>query len=266
MKLLKQLFGALLVTAAALALFVACSSEGDDCGLDSDCSSDQVCEASVCVSTCTGDADCAAGESCEARTGGSELVCKTSSTENNVNNTNNANNSNNLNNTNNSNTMYGFFLIRDTTVGDGCAEADPGSDLQYVSYADGTGTTLGHSLLRDAAFGPEDPNDFIDTGILDGNPPDFAGDCTDSFTDLSVVAMGCGGEFLFQPVDGTGTPVQLEASVNSITVGEYGSGCGGSSDDSFEVIGCTTSDGSIAGSTCDVSFGSGEGILIVDVN
>ena len=262
MKLMKQLFGALLVTTAALALFVACSTTGDDCALDSDCSADQVCEDSVCVATCTTAADCAAGEACEPRTSGTGNVCK-SGGSNNVNNTNNINNVNNTNNANNT-VSYSFFLIEDTTVDD-CDIADPGSDMQYVAITDLGGANLGYGVLRDQMFGTGDNNEYIDTGILDGNPPDFAGQCADDFNDTTVVSMGCQGQFLLQAVDGTGTPFAIEAGTHQLEIGEYGSTCQGSATDGYNVFGCTAGDGGLATTTCDVLLGSGEGITIVDV-
>lgn len=190
---------------------------------------------------------------------------------NSQNNSNNANNTNNTTNTNSQNTnssnngerVYDFFLIRDTTAGDGCEVADAGSDLQYVAISDFTGTIIGYASARDVALG--DGTEFTDVSVLDGNPPDFAGECTDNFSDLSVFSLGCEGAILMQPLDGTGTPFSLLPFEHQIQVGEYGTQCGGSADDTYEIYACEEGDGTLAGSNCEFFLASGEGLIIVEV-
>jgi len=270
MKKTQRIISLLFVGLASAALFVACGDE-TSCLEDSDCAATEICVAEICETSCTTTAQCAEGETC---TGGSgdRLYCVPGTTP--TNNTNNTNNNNSNNTNNNTPPAIYHVLIRDTTTGAGCTatsggEGDPGSDIAGARVETFEGTPLGYAEALEVNFGEEpNGNGFPNAyDILDGNPPNFAGVCPESFNEDSVFALGCGGWALVRFLDTNGTPVLLDDSMQ-IAVTEYGTNCGGSADDTLEIMLCTDAVTAAGGnaSSCTIRLAQGSGLVIGEVS
>ena len=267
---IKQAIGAVLITGGAFGLFVACSTTGNTCVTASECGADQVCDATLCTDTCTTDTECDPGFTCEAATDATGKVCKESATSNTTN-TNNTTGGGTTGGTTAGPTgaTYNYMMLLDTTSGaEGCAVADPGSDLMYIELSDDSGIVLAQAETvfdEQGTIEGDRSNEYTDSGILDGNPPTLnAQECVDSFADDTVFSLGCGGQVSFKFKGNTPAPIKVIGGEHTVTVGEYGTGvCGGSMADSYELYGCTD-DVSAAGgefTSCTVLIaGSGEGI------
>ncbi len=275
MKSIKQAIGAMLLAGGAFGLFVACSTEGNSCVTQADCAADEVCDGTTCASTCTADSECDPGFKCEAAASGEGKVCKQSASNNGG--TNNGTTSNNGGTSNNGTTapagaVYNYLMVRDTTVGAGCDGTDPGSDLMYINLSDSTGTILGYAktVLNVEGTGTGD-NGNIDSTLLDGLPPSLDNmQCIDAaFGDETVYSMGCGGTLVFKIAqNGTDAPFPIVGGKHGITIGEYGTQCNGSADDSYELLGCTDDtdvlDGNMTSCTVLIA-GDSEGINLLPV-
>lgn len=247
MSSIKRIMAALLVGGAGFGLFVACGTEATDCTLDGDCAEGQACEAQVCVDICESDADCAEGQVCEAGVNTASMVCKAGDTGTN----NTTNNSTNNGTTNNGEepTLYYVAAIQDTSAGEACEEADPGSDIFAVALETITGETLGYGSLVWEEFGPE-ANEYQNTSIFDGSAPSLeADDCPSDFNADTVVALGCGGWIAVEFWDSEGNKIALDATADQqIRVYEYGGQCGtGSVVDAYDLRICEDTAGISSG-------------------
>lgn len=262
----KRLISLLFVGLASAALFAACGDE-TSCLEDTECATGEICVAEVCEVTCTSDADCAAGEVCEG-IDGDRAYCIAGQS----NNTNN-NNSNNTTGTNNNTTeptpLYAV-MIRDTTTStEGCEISDPGSDLASVGLRDLENNILGYYAVEFFEAGDEpNGNDYPDILInIDGDAPSFELACPESFAAENVSALGCGGYVVGNFLDDMGTPIILDSSTQ-VNVVEYGPNCGGSADDSLEVVLCTDTAAALSGdiTSCTDVIGSGSGDVVGVIN
>ncbi len=265
------------------------------------CSTNELppCGDADCVSSCSKNDDCEPGLTCQSFQFGEVLICaepplginngvnpNKGTTTNNKKNTNNngvnPNNSvpqttnhttptnNGTTSTNNATTSakppaitYAYLMLRDNTVGKGCgaissAGPDPGSDIMWISLLDNNGQTLDYAVSV-SAFDGGKANGHNNPGIINGSAPQTnAIGCTEKFNPMTVYSMGCGGTLIFR------FPSLLATEeLHTIVVGEYGSTCNGSSEDSYRVFGCTDPTRAAMGETlsCTVRFGpDGEGI------
>lgn len=260
----KRLISLLFVGLASAALFAACGDE-TSCLEDGDCAVGEICVAEVCEVTCTSTADCAEGEACGGIDGDRTYCIADQS-----NNTNNNNSNNNTTETNNTTTepdpVY-VVMIRDTTTGAaGCEISDPGSDLASVGLEDLEGNVLGYFAAETFEPGEEpNGNDYPDLlSNLDGDAPSFGLTCPEDFAAENVASLGCGGYVLGRFLDG-GAPVIVDSSTQ-ITVVEYGPNCGGSADDTLEIVLCTDTASALNGdiASCTEVVGTGSGLVIAD--
>ena len=164
---------------------------------------------------------------------------------NNANNTTGTTGSNNTTGTTGSNNTTGTTgpsYVPDT---DGCAAADPGSDIYGVALESEAGEVLGWARSIDFLQG-EAPsgNDFTDhIAVLDGNDPelDLSMCPVPGFTAETAVALGCGGQIALQFVDAQAAPLMIDDTMQ-ITVYEYGAICAedptNAIDNSYELYAC----------------------------
>jgi len=268
MNSMKKIFAALLLAGAGFGLFVACgpveNNGAQSCTLDGDCPVGQACEAQVCVDTCETNADCSDGGECEEGVNTSQLVCKGSGTNNGTNNGSNNGSNNGTIANNGIPTVYYIALVQDTSSGDdACANNDPGSDISGVVLENDTGDAVGFGIpVWDDILA--DGNNFPDSTVLDGSPPDVGADgCPSDFADDTVVALGCGGWVAVEFWDNAGQRVPIEDG-QQIRVYEYGGVCStGSTDDTYDIFVCTDtaaiSEGQTGSCSLDIVFGaSGE--------
>ncbi len=263
------------------------------------CSTNELppCGGSDCVDSCVGNFDCEPGLTCQSFQNGEVNICaeppkepsnngvqtnngettpKNQTTKNNTIQTNNGtvqtnNGTGTTNNgtvaTNNGTTTaplvsYTHFLLRDQTVGRGCtaisnAGPDPGSDIMWISFLNGNGQTLGYATAVTADDGAPD-NGHDNPNILNGAAPATNGvGCTTAFNPTTVYSMGCNGTLVFS------FSQNVTEGLHTVVVGEYGSTCSGSADDSYQLFACTDPLGARAGnlSSCNIQIGgNGEGI------
>ncbi len=267
---------------------------GEPCTFDADCSTaGQVCGPdSECIDTCTVDEDCFLGESCLPRPGNnSGFTCQV---DDNTGGT-DMGGGGNAECVENEDcplfegtegvcldgvcdypmpeTTYRWIMVQDTSSGDdACGNTDPGSDLMGVRLLDAGGQIVGWGSAGNESFGdaPEG-NNYENTSRLDGTAQGLeTQSCPEAgtrFVDLQPSVLGCGGWVLVEFVDG-GSPQNISEGMQ-IEVLEYGSTCGGSSDDSYEVYLCTDSADAQGGSnsSCTEALGGRqEGIGTVTVS
>ena len=274
------------------------SGGGTPCTLDSDCSADQVCSQSdnVCQYTCVDDSECYLGEQCLPR-GGNAVgnTCQVSSDDNSTTNNTTTNNTTTVECTVNEDciagdlegvcidgvcdyptpdTTYNWILISDTSAGaEACDNTDPGSDIMGVRLLDEQGQLVGWgSAGNDQQGTGEDMNKYPTTVRLDGQPHGLTSlECPDGrLSELSPepFSLGCGGWVLIEFYDSVGTPVAITER-SRIEVLEYGSNCGGSDADSYDVLLCTDSEEARGGSdaSCSTELGMGlEGFGSISVS
>ena len=258
--------------AFTLASILACGGGlggGEPCTIDDDCPGGYVCDQDIneCVETCTTDIECAADEKCLPRPNVSSglRTCQFDNTQPNNNNPNN-----NPNNTNQDECQTAddcgdpdaFFCndqkkcepfavvpdsfviqIQDTTTNNAaCTNNDPGSDFIFARVVNSRGEILGYGQQIVVEITEINKNRYQGyASLFNGNPPDLSGgeQCPSAgFKEGSVVAVGCFGYILTQFVDNQGAPIPLRSGL-TIEVGEYGTQCNGSNDDSYEVSVCT---------------------------
>ncbi len=262
---IKQVIGAVLIAGGSFGLFVACSTTGNSCVTQSDCGADQVCDGGLCTDICATDAECGTGFTCEAATDGTGKVCKESAST--TGGTSTTTDTTGGTTTPVEGNTYNYMMVLDTTAGAGCDNSDPGSDLMYIQLLDDSGTGLAFAETVSDEEGTADNdnvNEFIDSSILDGAAPTLKDEsCVDGFTDVNVYSLGCDGKVSFKFKSSTPAPFTVIGGEHSVVVGEYGTQCDGSADDSYELYGCTDDVDAAAGGfdSCTVLIsGSGEGI------
>ncbi len=227
----------------------------EQCLLDTDCNTGEVCEGELCQVSCITAAECGVGEICVPRQDGAGAYCVVGMSGNNA-------NPNNVNNVNNANNVDATFIVQisDTTATD-CDSSDPGADLVYVSLEENDGSILGFgSLIDDGTVG--DNNEF-NLGInLDGTAPNSLNICPD-FSAETVMSLGCGGFVTLEFLDDTGSRVGA-VSGQQIHVFEFGSQCStGSTADEYDIYLCT--DPSNTPGSCTVNIGGGSGEIAATV-
>ena len=228
---------------------------GDACSTVDDCpnTDDYVCTAGECIeigggNTCTTVDDCPNTDDYACEDG----TCKSIVSENNP-----------------TNPLF-VVQIEDVTTGSGCTsttrgDGDPGSDLTYVALLDAQGTTLGYAEQVDCAYTDNDiTNDFSACGHIDGSAPGIDtqkcpedGVTGQSFDFDTVFSLGCNGYLLAQFLDpNTGVPIPISPGYE-IEVGEYGTQCGGSDSDRYQVFLCSDTAGARGQdpSSCTISVG-----------
>ena len=259
----KRLLGVIFVGLASTALFIACGVWADSCLTDTDCQTGFVCEDELCIQECVTAADCPAFDECVPRpSGAAGSICVEGEAP--------ANNNNTTTDPNNTipdeDPLY-VVMIRDTTSGAaGCEISDPGSDIASAGLEDLEGNVLGYFAAETFEPGNEpNGNDYPDVlSNLDGDAPSFGLTCPESFSAENVASLGCGGYVMGRFYNGA-TPVIIDSSTQ-ITVVEYGPNCGGSADDSLEIVLCTDTASAIDGNTssCTQVVGTGSGLVIAD--
>lgn len=275
--------------AFTLATALACGSTtggGEPCDDDSQCSAGFVCDQGVneCIETCSSDIECSIGEKCLPRQGTSsgDQTCQIDNT--NPNNTNNPNGCTTVDDCPNSDDYIcndqmmceeiGTVLpsefvvqIEDTTSGtDGCDVGDPGSDFAFARLLAANGDILGFASQIDVQIvkSSEKTNKYQDfSSIFNGEPPELDGtdQCpSGGIAEGNVVSVGCFGYILTQFVDDNDQPIALQSGMK-IEVGEYGTQCSGSNDDSYEVSICSDTAAAKGGdpSSCTRDVGKARG-------
>jgi hypothetical protein len=288
MKHLKYLVGTSLVSLACIGLFVACGDdgEGDACLLDSDCVAGEVCEAEVCVATCTTDEECGIGEICGDRQNGDGMVCVPDTGAN-------ANTATGCADQADPNAycemqlgagafcdtvndecvlegedpVYVVQVSDVTTDTDACDNvSDPGSDIQGIELQDNMGNSLGWGNLVAEGIITEG-NEELNYDVVSGTPPALDADgCVDTFSG-NVLSLGCTGFVAVEFLDDGGNVVPL-ADGQTIFVYEYGGVCStGTTDDEWTVYSCDDTAGVMGGdvSSCTNTLGSGAGVGSVGV-
>lgn len=245
-----------------------CAS-GETCNTDtgtceaSSCTTDADCPNGTCntdtgqceAAGCTDNSDCASDQVCNSDTG----MCETISTS------------------------YYFANIMDVSPTDSDAlcispsDEDPGSDLFGVSITrtDGNGDTVEYWANTMSADGVKATDEDGDTnantdafGIINGDAPGISGTCPDSFSDTTVVSLGCGGNILVEFVDADNNRIELMDG-DTLNVYEYGGVCSSQTEqDEWQVELCTATENEVTGGNCGdgaLTLGSGTGIGSVDV-
>ncbi len=207
-----------------------CQSNSDYCDDDEACETGQVCVSNSCIDRedeCTEDGDCnGVNEVCEPESvQDPTLVCKDRGT------------------------VYHWIQIQDTSTGfDACEQTDPGSDLMGARLVDNTGQTLGWASAGNESYGDSgfEINIYDSSERLDGTAHGFEGrECPDPGSRLSELmpppmSLGCGGWVLLEFLDAQGEQLDILPGM-SIEVLEYGSSCGGSMADAYEIYLCENS-------------------------
>lgn len=150
-------------------------------------------------------------------------------------------------------------LITDTSFGDACLTTDLGSDFVGILLQIIEGTILGYGELAYDNVNYEN-NDFSGAYNLD----DTSVNKCPEFDELSITALGCGESVGVRFLDIDDVPVALEPSYQ-IQVLEYGTQCGGGSDDTADVSVCSDTNAVINDydiSSCEV-IGDGSGISTI---
>lgn len=270
---MKSIFSAALMISAvfgAMAL-AGCPADNNDtgkapgetCDLGTECASG-LCEANVCVASCTDLSACGAGEDCVATADAAANFCKaisdcSAATDGAAYCTKQLGEAGYCDTTGAAPTctagapqtdVYKYVLIRDVTAGeadpatvDECkpGQGDNGSDLFGLELLDSAGQTLGYAKTIQFVNGaePDGANQFTDAaGVFDGSAPetqdvDVEGSTyacpprTGDETRLkpeNVVSLGCGGTLIVEFVDSASATVEL-ASGQELFISEFAPVC-----------------------------------------
>ena len=196
--MISAVFGAMALAGCPEDNNTAGKAPGEACDLAADCASN-LCEANVCVASCTDLSACGAGEDCVATADAAANYCKaisdcSAATDGAAYCTKQLGETGYCDTTGAAPTctagapqvdVYKYVLIRDVTAGDAdpadvdeCTEAqgDLGSDLFGIQLLNNVGETLGNAKTIQFVKGAEPAgatNGFTDaTGIFDGSPPE----------------------------------------------------------------------------------------------
>jgi len=153
-----------------------------------------------------------------------------------------------------------YVLVQDTSETCDATLPDPGSDFMSMRVESSTGRHLGWAEVVD--YLPNGEFEYNNAfSIMNGTGGRFYNTCPESFETDIAFSLGCGGRFvaLFRNTDGL--PVRLRRGQTLVTW-EWGSQCGGSFTDTYEIYVCTDSEAAAVAdySSCTILAGSGSGI------
>jgi hypothetical protein len=250
---MKKAAGLMFVAMGGAGLLAACGLEpSSTCAVDSDCIGVQVCHQSECVNQCATDNDCLVGEACLDRPGGlTGKVCQPGNGGGGGNNEPECTTQedcdegfmciNDMCIPQSTGPTYYNIEIRDTSSGEICSDVTygyntPGAKIMYVALLDAEGNTLAWGEASGANLAGDTDYEFA-YEIIDGNAPNYSGECPElvsnyprksggnvsatNFTDDAIVALGCGGSLFVSFKGPDNNRIALEAG-DQLYIGEYG--------------------------------------------
>jgi hypothetical protein len=221
-------------------------NNGPQCTVDEDCLDDETCEDGTCV--VAGD-ECTTADDCEGDDICVDGACELPATQ------------------------YTAARIADVSqdIPALCDNTDPGADIFAIELsrtdAQGNSESYYARFINTDNIVTEGNDQDSPAGIIDGDAPDFTGQCPEGFSG-NVVALGCGGSMLVAFVnDAEPADIQSIQDGDTITVYEWGAQCQTDvSDDQDEwSVSICEAGSDITSAECAGEIGVGSGTGAADV-